>query len=284
MNHPGDGLLQAYIDGEVTGDEKSSLVAHVSACADCGRELEELQAAAATFSSAMSLFGGTSEAAIPAVDAARQRVRSAARSSHTGSHEPIVISLEEHRASGRAARFAAGGLARAAALVLLLAGGAAAMIPGSPVRRWLAMGWDLIAGSPTETSVPVAVTTPAPAPARPMVPGAEMSIAPSNGSVRVQVWASAGAGRLKVRLVDSDRATFQADSSAHQVAFRSARGSIEILNLGTADAEIQLPRSLRSAVVEINGKQYLVKEAGQLRTTGPVVSRTDDEVVFRTGS
>lgn len=269
MNHTDEGLLQAYIDGEVTDEAKASIVAHLGACAECDRELAELRVAATSFRSAMSVMNKDGDLA-----AARERVMRAHKA---------VIPMESRRGLQRVA---AGSLARAAALVMLIAGGAAAMIPGSPLRRWIGASIERISNAiaPAPSAPPV-VTATAPAEVtREMVPGAETSIAPVNGRVRVNVFATAGGGQLSVRLVDGDRASVQADSSAHAVAFRSAPGRIEILNLGTSDAVIELPRSLRGAAIDVNGKPFYVKEGDVVRVTGPVVRRTDSEVVFQTGS
>jgi hypothetical protein len=275
MNHASEGLLQAYVDGEVTGEERNSLDAHIAACAECGRELVELRGAAAMFSGAVALLN-LNEAGVAA---ARERILAAHRAGAT------VTPIESRRG---VSRFAAGSLARAAGLILVLAGGVAAMIPGSPLRRWIG---DRIASitthraastPPAAPAVPSAV--PANAPRREMVPGAEFSIAPVAGKVTIQIFARPGDGILTVRLVDAARASVQADSSAHDVAFRTSPGSMEVLNLGAADAAIQIPRSLRRAEIDVNGKHFLVKDGDALRTTGPVVRRTETEIVFQTGS
>ena len=313
MNHAGEGLLQAYVDGEVSGEEKASLVAHLETCHECGRELEELRGAASMFSGAMALLGegisGEAEDAVLAgagqnrsvqLSEARERIlrahkaanaQSAPAASRTapavsiglGDRDAKVTPIHARRS---VARFASGSLARAAALVLLVAGGAAAMIPGSPVRRWLSERIGSVTSPRTASApstTPTATTTPAPAP-RVFVPGAEMSIAPSNGKVAIRVFAEAGKGVVMVHLVDADRATVQADSSAHDVAFRTAPGALEVRNLGTADASIQIPRSLNGAEIEVNGATFLVKEGATLRVTGPVVRRSETEIVFQTGS
>jgi hypothetical protein len=269
MNHAGEGLLQAYIDGEVTGEAEAELVAHVGACAACGEELKELRAASATFEGAMALMSGA-----PDVRSAHARI--------LRTHKAAAAPLSAKPAS--ITRFAAGGLARAAALVLLVAAGAAAMIPGSPLRKWIGQGLDRMGllSPRTETAPPP--VTPPPAVERVLVPGAEMSITPVNGAVRIYVTTTPGTGRLTVRLVDAALATVQTDSSAHSVTFRNASGRMDIMNLGQSDAEIRLPRALRSAVIEVNGTQYFVKEQDQLRVTGPTSRRTSDEIVFLTGS
>lgn len=42
MTHPSE-LISAYLDGELTGAERSQLLDHLSACGRCSRELEEMQ-------------------------------------------------------------------------------------------------------------------------------------------------------------------------------------------------------------------------------------------------
>jgi hypothetical protein len=274
MNHAGDGLLQAYIDGEVTGEAEAALVAHIGTCATCGQELDELRSAAEMFHGAMALMIGT-----PALEAARTGILRASRT-----HDTAIPSIAPKR--GGIGRFAAGSLARAAALVLLVAGGAAAIIPGSPLRRWITQGIDR-AGAALSSAPPEATPLPPVEPAtveRELVPGAGMFIAPVNDQVRVFVYAAGGEGRLTVRLVDASMASVQTDSSARNVTFRRSAGRMDILNLGTSHAEIRLPRTLGAASVEVNGTPYLIKDGDQVRVTGPTVRRTSDEIVFRTGS
>jgi hypothetical protein len=180
-----------------------------------------------------------------------------------------------------------GSLARAAALVLLVAGGAAAVIPGSPIRRWLEQGLERIAAVFTaKDEVTPAVVSAPPAtaePGTPFVPGAEMSVTPVNGAVRIAVQAT-GSGELRVLLVDAANVTVQTDSSAHGASFRSGRGRLEVVNVSASDVEVRLPRSLQKATIEVNGRSYLEKDGDQYRVTGPLIRRSSDEIVFRTGS
>jgi anti-sigma factor RsiW len=269
MSHASEGLLQAYVDGEVTGEEETSLAAHVAACHECGRELDELRAAAATFTGAL----GVNPVTAAAVAEARARVLQA----RSATVVPIT--------SARTARFAAGSLARAAGLILVLAGGVAAMIPGSPLRRWIGERIAAITSQDAaEKATPSPATTPVVTPRRDMVPGAEMSIAAVGGKVTINLMADSPSGELVVRLVDAEHATVQADSSAHAVAFRTAPGSMEVLNLGSADAAVLIPRTLRHVEIDVNGTHFLVKDGDALRVTGPVARRTETEIVFQSGS
>ena len=56
MSHAGEGLLQAYVDGELTVEEQSSLAAHLGACVACEAELDGLKAAGAVVHQALSLL------------------------------------------------------------------------------------------------------------------------------------------------------------------------------------------------------------------------------------
>ncbi|HEX6694088.1 MAG TPA: zf-HC2 domain-containing protein [Longimicrobiales bacterium] len=277
MNHAGEGLLQAYVDGELTAEEKSSLAAHLGTCAVCEAELDGLRAAGAVVHEALSLL----DAPVPL---ARAREAFAGRAEIRPPASQIEFPIRRRGAFGITA--ASGGLARAAALVLLVAGSAAAVIPGSPLRRWLEQGIDRIAAVITGRTETPAVVTTAPAPVPPVeetfVPGAEMSVAPSGGAVRIAVQATGG--ELRVFLVDAAAVSVQTDSSAHDASFRSGRGRLDVLNAGESVVVIRLPRSVMRATIEVNGSPYLTKDGDQLRTEGPLIRRSSDEIVFRTGS
>ena len=52
MAHPSEGVLQAFIDGELAADERARVSAHLEQCADCRSEVEQLSVAAAAFAGA----------------------------------------------------------------------------------------------------------------------------------------------------------------------------------------------------------------------------------------
>jgi anti-sigma factor RsiW len=43
MRHPSESI-SAYLDGELSGNERDDFVAHIGSCGRCARELEEIQA------------------------------------------------------------------------------------------------------------------------------------------------------------------------------------------------------------------------------------------------
>jgi hypothetical protein len=212
-----------------------------------------------------------------AVQQALWRVRAAAGREAPAAAAPV--------ARPRSGRFALGALGRAAALLVAFAGALAA-IPGSPVNRLVtqlfADGEERGAERVPEATSPAPVP-PAPAVAapRPALPG--VMLLPAAGQVRVLVWEVAPGAIIRVNLVDGNRVSVEAGSDAEDVRFRTGNGRIEVMNLGHAEAIIQIPRSLPIASLDVDGRQWLFKDGDQLRLTGPVVEQATDAVVFRAG-
>ena len=262
MTHAAEGLLQAYLDGEVTGGAEAELRAHLAACPRCEGELDELRAASALFTSSARLLGD----AVPATpsDQAFWRVRA---------------QVSRRRVPG------AGLLARAAGLVLLVSGGVMALVPESPLRRFAEslFGEDRPAAAPVAEPAPPApvVTAPAVAPAEGM-PG--VILVPADGRVQLRVWSIAAGATVRVDLVDGVRVSVQTEGEADGVRFRSGSGRVEVMNLGTAHVSIQIPRSLPYASLEVDGRQWLFKDGDQLRLTGPIVEQSENTLVFRSGN
>lgn len=260
MTHAAEGLLQAYLDGEVTGEAEAELRAHLAACPRCDGELGELRAASALFSSSARLLGDA-EPATPA-DQAFWRVRA---------------QVSRRRLPG------AGLLARAAGLVLLVSGGVMALVPESPLRR-LAEG---LFGEDRPAAAPIAEppSPPAPVVTAPAIEPAEgmpgVILVPADGRVQLRVWSIAAGATVRVDLVDGVRVSVQTEGEADGVRFRSGSGRIEVMNLGTAHVSIQIPRSLPYASLEVDGRQWLFKNGDQLRLTGPIVEQSENTLVFR---
>lgn len=256
MSHAAEGLLQAYMDGEVTGAAAAELDRHLVACAECEAELRRMRAAS-------SLFHGAVAAIEPAAEAqSAQQAYWRARA-----------------AAGRRRTFGAAALARAAGVLLVLAGGVLAVVPGSPLRR---AGERLLGREEAPAAAPVsapAVEAPA-APAEAEMPG--ITLVPSEGRVQLRVWAASPEATIRVNLVDGVRVSVQAGGdAAGDVSFRSGPGRVEVMNLRNADVSIQIPRSLPFASLEVDGRQWLFKDGDQLRLNGPVAQQSQDVVVFR---
>lgn len=257
MSHAAEGLLQAYMDGEVSGSAATELEAHLAVCAECAAERQRLRADNDMVAGALGLLDRPLSE--PAVQQAYWRARGAARSR----------------------RFGAAALARAAGVLLLVGSGVMAVVPGSPLRR---AAQSLLDSGREPVSAPATApaAAPAAAPAEADLPGVTM--VPREGRVQVRVWSVQAPATIRVNLVDGVRVSVQAGAEAGDVSFRSSAGWIQVTNLGAGTMLIEIPRSLPFASLEVDGRQWLFKDGDSLRLNGPVVEQAKDRVVFRAGN
>jgi hypothetical protein len=139
-------------------------------------------------------------------------------------------------------------LRRAAVLVLGVAAVASATVPGSPLRRWVE---ELRGGAAASAPVasPVA-SAPAGSSAGEGAPAAAVSILPAGGRVRVVL------------------------------RHPSPGVRIEVSDARSGEVEVLIPRSARTASVEVDGRPYLRKDADGLRLLAPVSDSSGSEIVF----
>ncbi len=273
MTHPGEGVLQAFIDGELAAEESARVAAHLEECADCRGALEELRAAATLFSTAVRRGDvAVAERDLTATSAAIRRRAEARRA------RPALQILPGGAARGVAVRRA---FLKAAVLVLLAAGAASAAVPGSPIRRFFVGLWHettrLLGLGPTVPAAPVPVRlAPAPAPA-PALPSG-VSVLPEDGQVRIVVRDAARGLRVHVRVLDTDRASVEADGPAASAHFRTGPGRIEVSGGGAGDLRIGIPRSVNHASVEVDGKPVFALDAGRSRRLAPADTAGGEDV------
>lgn len=231
MNHLDDGTLQAFLDDELPPQERANAAEHLLSCRRCRTAKDELVRAHSVFSEAVSVLD---------VDAP-------ARSAPVG--------------PGR--RFRVSGLVvKAASLTLLLAAAASAAVPGSPVRAWIAR---TVNPEPGAGEVPVMETVePAPAPA-PVPAGVSLA---ATGDVQIVLTALEGS---TVRLVETDgeRVTVSTVGADTDPAFRTAPHRIEVRGAVGGEITVELPRSLETARLVVDGRVYAEKAAGELRVRVP---------------
>jgi Putative zinc-finger len=258
--HLDEGTLQALLDGELPPAEASAAEAHLAACTGCAAELRALKALHGRLG---ALLGA---ADVPAPVAQAQMAMRRRR-----------VQRQERMAEARRA------LLRAAVLVLGLAGAAAAAtIPGSPVRQWIA---GVVAPAAPEAPLreELAEETAAPAPA-PVPPPAGVSILPDEGTIRVVLSGAAEGLVVRARLSDAGRAAVTASGAAAGARFRTGPGKIEVVGAGPGEVMVELPRSARAAFVEVNGRVYVAKDGQRLRVMAPVLDPAAPEPAFRVGS
>lgn len=265
--HVSDQRLLAYLDGELEPTGRREVLRHVRACGRCSEELELLRSAGRRLSAALERLDTA-----PPWEGLPDRVRQALEARRRGTIpfpvERRVGSSASHPPSRRA-------LATAAAILLLVAGGAAAAIPGSPVRVWVEHSVDavtgLFAGTP---AVDAAADSPVVPLARPGV-----AVEPLNGRVHVAILEPAEGVEVRVRVTDATVAAV----SVREAGFRTGRGRIEVLAPAAGELLVEIPRSARSARVEVDGRPMLEKRGADLHLLVPAVDTAGSEVRFRLG-
>jgi hypothetical protein len=257
--HLAEELLVALRDGAAERDEEAR--AHLAACARCRDALEGLRTRATFVSAAL----GTLDAAAPAwdVEAARVDVRERVAAATAARAGTTAV-------TGRRSRFAMGSLSRAAGLLLVTAAAASAL-PGSPVRRWLSgrTGGDVAATAPTTVeAAPTAAAASESTGVRLSVPA---------GPLRVVLRDVAPGTEVRVVMVPGTEAAVFAPAGSR---FTSAEGRVEA-RVTPGEVRVELPTGVDPVSLEVGGRIYLRGTSAGLDVTGPVSSRTDDEILFR---
>lgn len=269
MTHATEGLLQAFLDEEISGSAAADLRDHLAACAACAESLAELQDAGLAASSALAMLGSADVPMLRARAAIAQHRR-----------------VERTTARWSLTRIGAGGLAKAAMLLLALAGAGAAAIPGSPVRRALettiARVSQMFNGATPAEQVAVPTADPETPVAAPV--SSRMAVLPADGRVRVLLHSPAGAVDVVVRLVDDRLAEVEASTAEEGVRFRTGAGRIEVSGLTAGTVTVDIPRSAQGATVEVDGLVHVYKQANELQLSGPAGRERGDQVRFRTGT
>lgn len=266
MTHAPEGTLVAYLDDEVTAAERAEIEGHLAACDACAAELRVLAGFSDTFGSAVATLD------VPAPVAHAHREFVANREAAPG--RTRVLQLR---------RMGVRSLAKAASLALVLAGAASAAIPGSPVRRWVAGAWDrvtaLFDGGQEVAEVPV--TPPAPPVVGPEeVPAFGAAIPPSNGSVRIVLSDLEPGARVRVRVVDEDVAWLRSAGTEGRLSRNPGR--LEAAGFG--DVTIDIPRSVVSARVELDGRVLFLKSGDSVQAVAPAETTGTDEFLFTPGT
>jgi len=249
MTHLDEGRLLAVRDEELHD-------LHLSECASCREALEEARARGGVVSRALATLESPTD-----LEAARAIVRE--RVAVQAARNSGAIPLRPRRAQ------VLWSASKVAGLLMITAAGLSAL-PGSPVRTWIAglverSGPEGRAGPATPSSLTV---------------GAEATgirLAVASGPLRVVVVGAEPGAELRVRWVPgADAAVFAPVGSR----FTSGEGRIEA-RVVSGTVRIELPRGVVSVSLEVGGRIYLRTTDAGLDVPGPMVERTDSEIVFR---
>ncbi len=257
MAHPNDGDLLACMDGELEPEHAGRVRSHLGACDVCQARWDLLRNESERFSHALldvdtRLNGRAHPGPIP--------IRGAGVARHP------------FRRTGWS-------LARAAGLVLVAAGAAGALVPGSPVRDWLA---NLLTDTPGDVTSP-GTEAPGSATARsdlPLGPTA-ISVEPADGNLVVNLRGFRGPSNVYVGLTDGGRGAVRVEGASVSPRFVTGPGLLEVVGTEEVDVWVELPRSARETVVQVDGAVAVRVRDGELLVSRPMLDSLREVVVFR---
>lgn len=234
MKHLDDGTLQAFLDDELRPGDRADAAEHLLGCRRCQTAKDELVRAHSAFSEAVSLLDVDPAGSAPA-------------------------------AAGRRISLGGAAFVKAASLVLLLSAAASAAVPGSPVREWIER---TVRPEPAAEAAPrleVETVAPAPAPLPPAPAGVSL---PARGAVDVVL---SGLRGSTIRLVETDGRNVAVSTLGAETdpAFRTSAGRIEVRDGVGGEVTVEMPRSLRTGRLVVDGELYAECESGALRVHVP---------------
>ena len=257
MGHPDKGLIQALLDGEVPGTEAGSLRSHIDGCPECRAGAEALEGASRVLTGALLLVD-TEADFVEARGRFLARVRPPSR-------RPFWPSIS---------------LARAASITLLLTGAAVTSLPGSPVRRWMAQGWEALTGFVQTAPGHQDPAAPGPDQAAPSeeagIPETGAGIPTSTQGTEVWIYGLPAEAELRVVWTDGDEAWVY---SGEGTRFNRVGSRLEA-HSPPGTVRVEIPRKLEQVVVGLNGSVLLRKSGGEVEILGTVRRRSSSEVVF----
>jgi hypothetical protein len=236
MTHVEEGMLQAYLDAEVTAGARADIEEHLHSCSECAAELAQLRSASDLFALAVR----DTDVSAPVL-AAQARFVTTRRFAPA---HPVLTVPKPRRAFARAAMFIVG-----------LGAVASAAVPGSPVRGWIndALTRVGILDDPQSAAAPEL-----PDAAPPIIEDAPESTALAidavNGRVRIVLKNVKRGATVSVQLIDGDRTIVEAEGAAAKARFRTGAGLLELDGISGGRVVVQIPKSVSNATVEQDGR------------------------------
>ena len=240
-----EGVLVAWLDGELEGAERQAVSAHLEACEPCAVRAAALEARSGRIRSALDRAdpAGPTEAEWREVlETARRRDR------RTVPHAPFGISAPRWR--------------KAAGWILALA--AAGALTTTPVRAWIGDRWDAM------RAVGELAPTIAPPPESPADGRAELSFETRGPELDVMVQTAQVEGTMTVRFGDDGDATVRVLGGGTEHLTVGGAG-LRIANdpASTTSYELVAPEGVARVVVAVGARPVVVAERGA--PDGPVV-------------
>jgi anti-sigma factor RsiW len=234
MTHVEEGVLQAYLDAEVTAGARADIDKHLHSCSACAAELQRMRSSAQLFSHALR----DSDVGVPMLPA-QARFAAARR------FERMMPTPRPRRAFARAAMFIVG-----------LGAVASAAVPGSPVRGWISDALIRVGllDAPQTAEAPPPLPEAAPVVQEDAAESTTLAIDAVNGGVRIVLKNVSDDAAIEVRLVDGDRALVEARGVAARARFRTGAGLLEVDGIEGGSVVVEIPKSAVNAVVLRDGQ------------------------------
>jgi hypothetical protein len=235
MMHVEEGVLQAYLDAEVTAGVRAEVDKHLQSCSACQAEMHRLRAASLLFSNAIK------QADVVAPVLAAEVQFAAARKLE----RKVAIPAPRPRRA----------LARAAMFIVGLAAVASAAVPGSPVRAWISTALTR-AGllDDSQSSAGPVVRDEASAVERGTPEPTGFFIEPVAGRVRIVLTNVKPAAVVSVQTTDARRVEIEVTGAAARAHFERTSGRLAISGVDGGTVLVKVPRSIPNATVEQDGK------------------------------
>lgn len=221
MKHLDDVAIELLLSGELDESATEWPRAHLAECDDCSRRLAAAREEDQEIGALLSLL----DHPVPQLGA-----EAAMQDAGRGWRRPYIA---------------------AAAIALLVVAGAAAALPGSPLRAWLAG----LVGASRETA--------APPPGEQLVSGG-VSVVPT-GEFELVFEAVQEAGVMRISLTDELELAVRA--SGGEPGYSVEPSQVRIDNIGSiADYEISLPRSAHDIRVRVGDSVVFTMRDGSITT------------------
>lgn len=259
MGHPDSGRIQAFIDAEADQNEVAGIQVHLEGCEQCQTEEELLRASSRTLAGALELLDTQ-----PPIQEAKDRFLDKQRSGQRSRERSFWRFMSP--------------LPRAASIALLLTAGAVSALPGSPVRRWVARGWDLV--SPARNPAPSAVLdetegqhTEA---LQGSIPETGAGLPVLDREVEISLQGLPPGAELRVLWIDGSEAWVYAGEGTR---FTLLEARLEVAGPPGA-VRVELPRGPGRIILRLDGSVLLRTTGEDLEILGRIKERTPDQIVF----
>lgn len=275
--HPSLTRLRSLAGGDASAQSPRA-ARHVARCARCRELADWTRGVADDLAAATAL-----QAPGSAWSAIERRVREGDTVLLPASVDAVVggsnAAVAGRRPGAGAGTLWTRGIRRAAVLVLAAAGTAAALAPGSPVRRWA----EAVLNGPAVRPAPDPAGAAAGGRGAEAAEAATFIVEAEEGGVRILVERPAAGLRIRVRIGAGPEAEVTATGAAASARFARAPGRLTVSDAGPGELLLVLPEGAGSASVEVDGQAYLRKEAGRLVVLAPATDTAGSEVLITVG-